>query len=199
MNPHKPAVRTLLEEYARIAQVNPRSRDNDQTESLRFYHAELAVTRKPHEHADSTDHVVRWILNIHSVEAFTSQHGDLPRENNRAAKSLVAPESKRLARWLRYQRHAVRAGDLRSTYQTRRLECLPGFTATPPDDGWDSQFAAYVRFVEGHGHAPRERSGDVREARSARWAVRQRLLYRRGTYDTGRAKALARLSSWTWD
>jgi hypothetical protein len=198
MYPPSPAVKALLKTYARIAQGNPRTHSDDETPSLRYYRTEIAILQSPHEYVDSTDQVARWIVNLHTVEAFTFREGDLPRENNRAPQRLTSSESRRLARWLRYQRQALRAGDFRCTYQRRRLECIPGFTATPPDDQWDGQFVAYHRFLEANGYTPRERSDDEDEARSARWAVRQRLLFRRGNYDPDRAEALSRLNSWTW-
>src|SRR5690606_2601010 len=143
--------------------------------SLAFYEAETAAGGIP---PGRVDRVAAWIRSVQRLDDFISQHGRLPRENNRLVDPISAQEQS-LADWVRYQRRPA-TRDLHCDYQRRRLEGIPGFHWDPLDTQWNTMFAAFARFVGTEHRAPRYRSGDPNERALATWAAKQRQLLRNG-------------------
>lgn len=105
----------------------------------------------------------------------------------------------RLGSWVSCQRKLQRDGTL-SLPRRRRLEQLPGWTATPKDDAWDEglgRLQAYVR-RESHSRVP----SDYREDdgfRLGAWVASQRTLQRQGTLAPDRRRRLEAVPTWSAD
>lgn len=132
-----------------------------------------------------------WLASIRSLEAWVDREGRLPAHNARARIRDSDSSQRRLADWVRYQR---RTRYSLASYQTQRLETVPGFHWEPIDEVWDVKLQALVAL----GRPARTRSSDNGERALARWSLEQRRRYRNGELAKHRADALAALTFWTW-
>jgi hypothetical protein len=182
----------LHADYVTLAASGAKSEDD--VRSLRFFEVDLA--RDEDRIANEPSHRVgAWIDKVRRLELFISAEGRAPVENRRKERSTVSAEERTLSQWKADQlRAAHRAPPC--TYQLRRLEGLVGFRWAPLDDRWDDNFTLYEAFAEVR-QAPRYRAEGV-ERCVARWAQRQRDLYRRGALTQKRIQRLEATRFWTW-
>ena len=195
--PHPTPIDQLLAAYTELAQRPPKRLTPDRSRSLIFftYEQTLAIG------SGSTDlvpaRVIQWTTALHALEAFVARNGRWPRENNRAERSSIAAEERRLATWVRSQRSAADLGR-RCTYQLDRLACIPGYRDRPLEDRWDAQLLGYQGFLLQHNRAPVVSSVSNAEKRLAAWAAKQRFAYRNRRLTARRISLLGQLPLWTW-
>ena len=188
----------LLAHYSTLDQADTSCTLTDQDrQSLRFYRIERQLVAEPQAFTAARDRVTVWARQLLALEAFVTRHDRMPRENNRHPRGEVPAQERTLADWVTYLRtSATRARH--SDYQTRRLQCIPGFTWAPGDDRWQTQYDTYRQFLQQHHRAPRYRSQDPAERSLAGWAAKQRWRHRNGQLPQDRGQRLSQLSVWTW-
>lgn len=192
----QPPHSTLSRKYLDLSHFDPKTLDQDQSRSLRFYLRESEIRDSKYSQTP-IDRIGQWIHTLLRVEGFRERKGRLPRDNNRLPKTSIPQEERSLADWLRYQRRAA-TRDLHCTYQIERLQSIPGFSWDPRSDQWDEQFRRSAQFVLEHQRLPRYRSTDPAEKAAAGWLAKQRLFWHAGTLSTDRRVRLEQiLSEWT--
>ncbi|TFC86915.1 hypothetical protein E3T24_05920 [Cryobacterium sp. TmT2-59] len=140
----------LHAEYARLHDQPPSTLTEDQRRSLTFYNGEME-SRSAGEIPDTVPRdVANWIRNVFALEAFVRCQGRMPRENRRLPEGAISAVEKQRANSVRAQRRAFIAGRL-STYQARRLLCVPGFSFHPLEDVWQATRVAYADFTATQG------------------------------------------------
>ncbi|TFD18556.1 helicase associated domain-containing protein [Cryobacterium sp. TMT2-23] len=195
--PNQSPVEQLHAEYARLHDQPPSTLTEDQRRSLTFYNGEME-SRSAGEIPDTVPRdVANWIRNVFALEAFVRCQGRMPRENRRLPEGAISAVEKQRANSVRAQRRAFIAGRL-STYQARRLLCVPGFSFHPLEDVWQATRVAYADFTATQGGAPKLRSTDPSERALAGWAAKMRFAYRGGTLSADRVETLTGLDFWTW-
>ena len=182
----------LQPEFIELAAT--RAKTDDDVRSLRYFEVDQArnedrITTEP------SPRILDWIDRVRRLELFISVNGRLPVENRRRPDSEISDEERVLSRWKADQLRAARRGPLAS-YQIRRLEGLDGFRWAPLDDRWDEHFDRYWAFAAAR-QPPRYRAGGT-EQEVARWAQRQRGLYRRGALPQTRIVRLEGTGFWAW-
>jgi hypothetical protein len=182
----------LQPEFTELAAT--RAKTDDDVRSLRYFEVDQArnegrITNEP------SPWILDWIDRVRRLELFISVNGRLPVENRRRPDSEISDEERVLSRWKADQLRAARRGPLAS-YQIRRLEGLDGFRWAPLDDRWDEHFDRYRAFAAAR-QPPRYRAGGT-EQEVARWAQRQRGLYRRGALPQTRINRLEGTGFWAW-
>jgi hypothetical protein len=187
----------LRADYAALALRPPAALTTDHRRSLLFYRCELALLAHIPPPSQTPIRVLRWLQTLTVLEAFIARERRWPRENRRLDRAAIAAEERDLATWVRTQRTAADEG-VRCDYQLRRLACVPGSHLHPLAEQWHRQVTEYRHFTGAHRRAPLLRSDDPTERRSARFAAKQRLAYRRGRLSPDRIATLERLQFWTW-
>jgi len=180
-------------EFTELA-ASARPKTEDEIRSLRYFEVDQArnedrITNEP------SPRICDWIDRVRRLELFISVERRLPVENRRRRGSDVSDEERILSRWKADQLRAARRSPL-STYQIRRLEGLDGFRWAPLDDRWDEHLNLYQAFAAAR-QPPRYRAGGT-EQEVARWAQRQRDLYRRGALPQTRIDRLEGTGFWAW-
>lgn len=190
-------VDVLHAEYHELQSRYPATLTRDQTQSLRCYTAEIAFNRGllPEDHF--AHDVAVWVRNLLALEAFVAREGRMPRENRRLPAGTISSEEKGLTYRVRAQRKAFADGRL-SSYQERRLRCIPGFTFHPQEDEWQANVLLYSNFTDVNRRAPRARSSNASEKARAGWAAKVRLAYWAGKLSQSRIDSLNDLRIWTW-
>jgi hypothetical protein len=190
-------VDVLHAEYQELQSRYPATLTRDQTQSLPYCTAEIAFSRGLPLEGHFPHDVTVWVYNLLALEAFVARERRMPRENRRLPIGTISPEEKRLTYRVRAQRKAFADGRL-SSYQERRLLCIPGFTFQPQEDQWQASFLLYSNFTDVHRRAPRARSSNASEKTLATWAAKARLAYWAGKLPQGRIDSLNDLTIWTW-
>jgi hypothetical protein len=163
-------VRALQSEYEELNTRPWSELSVDQRRGLDYYLADVGGPAPNRT-------IAAWTQFVHRLDWFVQQEGRMPVPSSRSPRPRNMEQS--LVDRLSYQRRtAVRA--THCTYQTRRLEGVPGFVWRPQHDRWMEQFVAYQRFWEENGRPPQRRSIDRSEASLGRWAAEQRAAYRSG-------------------
>lgn len=183
----------LRAEYMQLAAMTKAKTDDD-VRSLRYFEVDRALEedRIP---AEPSPRIHHWVDKVRQLDAFITIEGRMPVENRRKDHSEVSDEERTLSRWKADQLRAARR-TRPSTYQIRRLEGLEGFSWTPLDDRWDTQLVLFEAFADAR-TAPQYRAGGT-QRQVARWAQRQRDLYRRGALTQTRIDRLEATGFWTW-
>jgi hypothetical protein len=191
--PESAGFEQLRAEYTTLA-ATAKVKTDDDVRSLRYFEVDRALEegRIP---AESSPRVHDWVDKVRRLEAFISTEGRMPVENRRKDHSEVSDEERTLSRWKADQLRAGRR-TRPSIYQIRRLEGLEGFSWAPLDDRWDRQLVLFAAFVDAR-TAPQYRAGGT-QRQVARWAQRQRDLYRRGALTQTRIDRLEATGFWTW-
>lgn len=177
-----PAYATELHQhYAEIASQPVTLLSADQRRGVEFYLADVGVIEEP------VTATRNWITLIHDLDHFVSATGRLPLSDSRRPRTRTKEQA--LVDRLAYQRRPeVRAGHC--SYQTLRLESLPGFRWAPHEDRWTEQLMLHQSFWAQTGRAPRRDAPDPIERAIARWATQQRAARRNGTLNPDRARRL---------
>jgi hypothetical protein len=183
----------LRTEYAKLADTTEAKSDDD-IKSLRYFEVERAL-EDGHIVAEPSRRIRDWIDKVRRLEAFVEREGRMTVENRRKDSSEITGDELTLGRWKADQLRAARHTPL-STYQIKRMESLQGFSWAPLDDRWETQFARYAAFAIVK-RAPRYRASGA-EKETARWAQKQRDLYRRGALAQTRIERLEATGFWTW-
>jgi len=163
-------LRELRAEYAFLQHQPASDLTGDERRGVEHYLADTGAT---------TEHVTlrTWTRFIQQLDTFVARHGRLPRAANQPD---VPVQEARLNQMLNTQRTPkVRAG--LSSYQTRRLESIPGFAWKPRDTTWQTTFNDHQWFCNSRRHSPRLRSSNKTETALARWALAQRIAANNGT------------------
>ena len=191
--PESAGFEQLRAEYMQLA-TTTKGRTADDVRSLRYFEVDRALEegRIP---AEPSPRILDWVDKVRRIDAFITVEGRMPVENRRKDQSEVSDEERSLSRWKADQLRAARR-TRPSTYQIRRLEGLEGFSWVPLDDRWDRQFALFEEFADAR-TAPQYRAGGT-QRQVARWAQRQRDLYRRGALTQTRIDRLEATGFWTW-
>ncbi|TFD70819.1 helicase associated domain-containing protein [Cryobacterium gelidum] len=190
-------VDVLHAEYSELQSRYPATLTRDQIHSLHYYTAEIEFSRGLPADDHFPHYVAVWVRNLLALEVFVAREGRIPRENRRLPAGTISPEKKGLTYRICAQRKAFADRRL-SSYQERRLVCIPGFTFQPQEDQWQANFLHYSNFADVHRRAPRARSGDASEKALATWAAKARLAYWAGKLPQGRIDSLDDLTIWTW-
>ena len=180
-------------DYPRLT-ASTDTRNNDEIRSVRYFNVDWALD-EDRTVTEPSPRIRHWVVQARRLEQFISDAGRMPVENRRKAAFELSVEERTLARWKADQLRAARRGTL-STYQIRRLEGLDGFRWAPLDAKWDKNFSRYEAIVAAR-QPPRYRAGGA-EREVARWAQRQRALYRRGALPQSRTEQLEATRFWTW-
>jgi hypothetical protein len=103
----------------------------------------------------------------------------------------------RLGQWVAVQRRNFSLGRIADS-RRHRLEALPGWAWNAREGRWEDAFAKLRRFVRREGHA--RVSQDWREDGYplGKWAMLQRLAFKKGSLDETRRKRLEAVPGWTW-
>lgn len=174
-------VTELHQHYAEIASRPVTLLSTDQRRGVEFYLADVRENEEP----DTT--IRNWITLVHDLDRFVSATGRLPRSDSRRPRTRTKEQA--LVDRLAYQRRPeVRAGHC--SYQTLRLESLPGFRWEPQEDRWAEQLMLHQSFWAQAGRPPRRDAPDPMERAIARWATQQRAARRNGTLTPDRARRL---------
>lgn len=174
-------VTELHQHYAEIAIRPVTLLSTDQRRGVEFYLADIGATEEP---GTATRN---WITLVHDLDRFISVTGRLPRSDSRRPRTRTKEQA--LVDRLAYQRRPeVRAAHC--SYQTLRLESLPGFRWKPQEDRWAEQLMLHQSFWAQTGRAPRRDAPDPTERAIARWATQQRAARRNGTLTPDRARRL---------
>ena len=168
----------------------------DDARSARFAAVEVAL-RLGLAPAEENARIIGWVQRALDLSDFTARHGRFPRENNRAPAGMISLRESSLHEWVRLQRRSTSC-DNHCTYQTLRLELIPGFQWDPHGEAWENRLTEYRTFVADHRRAPRARSSDPLEKALAHWAAKQRSQHRLGRLSRTRASGLQSLPLWTW-
>ena len=185
----------LLTEYAHLSLPRGRWASDDQTQSLRYYEADIAIATGTAP-AESSARITHWLQDVRALEEFIESTGHFPQDNRRLPRSAFAPEHLRLITWVGTQRRATDVGR-RCDYQIRRLGCIAGYIENSVENLWMTRFGLYRSWLESAG-APRYRSSDPSERRLADWAAKQRAARRNGRLPVDHAELLESLGTWTW-
>lgn len=180
-------------EFTELA-ASTRAKNHDEILSLRYFEVDQA-RNEDRAINEPSPRIRNWIDRTRRLELFINVEGRLPVENRRRPLSDVSDEERILSRWKADQLRAARRPPL-STYQIRRLEGLDGFRWAPLDVRWDEHLNLYQAFAAAR-QPPRYRAGG-REQQVARWAQRQRGLYRRRALPQTRIDRLESTGFWTW-
>lgn len=183
--------------YRRLAAAKASTLTADETRSLVYFRAEGAIAADPDLYAEAKDRVTVWVLNAQRVDTFLRENGVLPRRNSGRPLPPGASEERRITWWLEDQRRPS-AQYRQCSYQRERLGAFPGIDIRPQDQRWDDRLENYEGFIRIEGRAPLVRSEDPDERSLARWATKQRQLYRRKALPEERVTALRALPIWTW-
>ncbi|KGJ76931.1 hypothetical protein GY21_08810 [Cryobacterium roopkundense] len=187
----------LHTEYRELQSRYRATPTRDQAQSLRYYTAEIAFSRANPTDDHVPNNVIVWVRNLLALEAFVAREGRMPRENRRLPAGTISSEEKGLTHRVRAQRKAFADGRL-SSYQERRLLCIPGFAFQPQEDQWQAKFILYSHFTDVNRRAPRARSRNASEKTLASWAAKVRMAYWAGTLAPSRIDSLNNLTIWTW-
>jgi hypothetical protein len=138
-----------------------------------------------------------WVRHLQEYESIRDGQW-WPRQNARRPETHSTRE-RELAEWFRRQRRAARDGRLCS-YQLERLQNLHiPFALSHSDYLWGIKLQTYRLFLKRRHALPRQTAElNPIEASIARWAARQRYLYRKGRLPEERAAALEALPIWSW-
>ena len=183
----------LRVDYAKVT-ASPATRTDDEIRSLRYFDVDWALDEE-RTIVEPSPRIRYWVVKARRLEQFISLAGRMPVENRRKAAFEFSEEERTLGRWKSDQLRAARRGTL-STYQIRRLEGLDGFHWAPLHAQWERNFSRYKAIIAAR-QPPRYRAGGV-EREVARWAQRQRALYRRGALPQSRIDRLEATRFWTW-
>jgi len=176
--------------YGHLAERPRNTLNGDEARSAAFLEAEQR-SRRNGVHRDENvtpTNVAKWVTAVRRLETLVAQLGRFPRET-------VPGEERTSAIWVRYQR---REWDQLCGYQKDWLESIPGFYRDPLGEQADAQVANYNAVVEKINRAPKRTSDDPAEVRAARWATKQRMLYRQGKLPKHRVDELSELKYWSW-
>ena len=176
--------------YGHLAERPRNTHNGDEARSAAFLEAEQR-SRRNGVHRDENvtpTNVAKWVTAVRRLETLVAQLGRFPRET-------VSGEERTSAIWVRYQR---RKWDQLCGYQKDWLESIPGFYRDPLGEQADAQVANYNAVVEKINRAPKRTSDDPAEVRAARWATKQRMLYRQGMLPKHRVDELSELKYWWW-
>ena len=176
--------------YEHLAEPPRNTPNGDAARSVAFLEAEQQSRRKGVHHDENVmpANVAKWVTAARRLETLVAQLGRIPRET-------VSGEERTSAIWVRYQR---RQWDLLCGYQKDWLESIRGFYRDPLGEQADAQVANYNAVVEKINRAPKRTSDDPAEVRAARWATKQRMLYRQGMLPKHRVDELSGLKYWWW-
>jgi len=176
--------------YGHLVERPRNTLNGDKARSVAFLAAEQQ-SRRNGAQLDETitpTSVAKWVTAVRRLETLVAQLGRFPRET-------VSGEERTSAIWVRYQR---RKWDLLCGYQKDWLESIPGFYRDPLGEQADAQVANYNAVVEKINRAPKRTSDDPAEVRAARWATKQRMLYRQGKLPKHRVDEESELKYWSW-
>ena len=190
-------VDVLHAEYQELQSRHPATLTRDQIHSLSYYTAEIEFSRGLPADDHFPHYVAVWVRNLLALEFFVAREGRIPRENRRLPVGTISPAEKGLTYRIRAQRKAFAEGRL-SSYQERRLLCIPGFTFHPQEDQWEASFFLYSNFTDVNRRAPRARSSNASEKALACWAAKVRMAYWAGRLAPSRIDSLNGLTIWTW-
>lgn len=182
--------------YTALASTTPSAGEDlaERDWSLRYFAVDRSIENGDVPE-DPSVRIRTWISNVRLLEHEIAHRGSMPPLNQQDAGGEMADEVRRVIWWKADQlRPATRRHHC--SYQTRRLEGLTGFSWSPLDDRWDAQLELYKVFAKAR-HAPKYRAGGA-DRHSARWAQRQRDLYRRHALDLTRISRLEATGLWTW-
>lgn len=153
----------------------------DDRRSVEFYLADIGAD------PDVPFVVANWTEFIHALDGFVTRFGRLPRADSTRPRPTT--DEQILVDRLAYQRRAaVRAAHC--SYQTRRLEAVPGFRWLPQQQRWEDQFSRHQQFWANNGRPPRRNAADPEERSLGRWAAHQRGALRDGTLPEDRVQQL---------
>ena len=183
--------------YSGKASIDPSRLTADDKRSLAYFRADVALREQPNRNATLRDRVSVWIWNAQVIDRFVTDHGDIPRRNNRLAKIIEEPEVVRLSMWLEDQRRPA-ARFRHCEYQRLRLDAYPGLDRRSRDQRWLDALNGYAEFLNANGRAPAARSVDADERALALWATSQRRVYHRGVMLPDREQGLRSLLVWAW-
>ena len=182
--------------YTALASTTPSDREDldERIKSLRYFAVDRSI-KNGDVPDDPSVRIRTWISNVRLLEHEIAHRGSMPTLNQLDEVRGIDDEARRVIWWKVDQlRPATRRHHC--NYQIRRLEGLAGFSWSPLDDRWDAQLELYKGFAKAR-HAPRYRAGGA-DRQSARWAQKQRDLYRRGALDQMRISRLEASGLWTW-
>ena len=176
--------------YGHLARRSGNTLNGDEVRSVAFLEAERR-SRRNDVHRDENvtpTNVVKWVTVARRLETQVTQLGRFPPET-------VAGDGRVSAVWVRYQR---RKWNSLCSYQQDWLEGIPGFYRDPLGEREDAQVANYKAVVYKVNRAPKRTSDDPAEVRAARWATKQRMLFRQGKLPKHRVDELSKLKYWWW-
>lgn len=164
---------------------------DDESRSAIFLAADQKGRRNGmcHDEIATRKNTAKWVNAAFRLEILMAELKRSPRESVSAAERVSAV-------WARYQR---RRWDSLCSYQKDWLESMPAFSRDPLGELADAQVANYVAVVEKINRAPKRSSDDPGEVCAARWATKQRMLYRRGTLPKHRVDEFSELKYWWWE
>ena len=174
-------VAELHAQYADITNQPSRLLTVDQRRGVEFYLADIGQPERP------SIATANWVNFVHDLDDFISDVGRLPRADSGRPRTTTQEQA--LVDRLAYQRRPeVRAAHC--SYQTHRLESLPGFRWEPQEERWAEQLMLHQSFWGQTGRAPRRNAPDPAERALARWATQQRVAHRNGSLTPPRARRL---------
>jgi hypothetical protein len=174
-------VKALHAIYAELADRPANLLSVDERRGLDYYFADIGQT------TDVSATVANWTEFVHQLDEFVLSMGRMPRSDSTRPRPRTAEQE--LVDRLGYQRRlSVRAAHC--TYQTDRLELVPGFRWDPHQQRWEEQFEEHQRFWTQHRRAPRRDAPDPRERALGRWVAHQRATRRDGSLPAHRARRL---------
>jgi Helicase associated domain len=127
-----------------------------------------------------------WEARFADLRAFVDAHGhvELSRHD---------PKQAALYRWIVLQRHEWNGGKL-SAARYRRLSAIPGFVWDKQYEQWKRNFFDLVAYKEKHGNCTVALKNDSKQSEAtnhlARWAVKQRHLFKHGMLPDDRRRRL---------
>ena len=182
--------------YTALASTTPSAGEDldERDRSLRYFAVDRSIENGDVPE-DPSVRIRTWISNLRFLEDEIAHRGSTPTLTQPDTGGGIEDEMRRVIWWKADQlRPATRRHHC--SYQIRRLEGLTGFSWSPLDDWWDAQLELYKVFAKAR-HAPRYRAGGA-DRQSARWAQKQRDLYRRHALDQMRISRLEATGLWTW-
>ena len=176
--------------YGQLAGHPRQTLNADDARSAVFLAAEQQSRRNgaPRDEIVTPANAAKWVTAARHLETLVAQLGRFPHET-------VPGAERASAIWVRYQR---RQWDSLCHYQRDWLESIPGFYRDPLGEREDAQVANYTAVVEQINRAPKRTSDNPAEVRAARWATKQRILYRQGKLPKHRVDELSELKYWQW-